>query len=86
MVEKIMSEEMGQFEKQISRLEEVVELLEKGEVPLEQGIALFKEGSELAKSCRKQLQEAKHKVQVYSRGMLEEFEESESEGNEQAGD
>lgn len=81
-----MSEEMGQFEKQIARLEEVVDLLEKGEVPLEQGIALFKEGSELAKFCRKQLQEAKHKVEVYSQGMLEDFEAGESESDEQADD
>ena len=71
-----MSEETGQYEKQIARLEEVIELLEKGEAPLEQGIALFKEGSELARACRKQLQEAKNKVQVYSRGMLEDFEEN----------
>ncbi|MCF8039926.1 MAG: exodeoxyribonuclease VII small subunit [Desulfohalobiaceae bacterium] len=62
------------FEEQLARLQEIVSALEKGDLPLEEGVALFQEGSRLAKSCREQLKQAKHKVQVYSNGILEDFE------------
>lgn len=68
-----MTKKTQSFEKQLTRLQEIVSVLEKGDLPLEEGVALFQEGSKLAKSCREQLKQAKHKVQVYSNGMLEDF-------------
>lgn len=68
-----MTKKTQSFEKQLARLQEIVSVLEKGDLPLEEGVALFQEGSKLAKSCREQLKQAKHKVQVYSNGMLEDF-------------
>ena len=68
-----MAKKQKSFEDQVSRLEEIVNALEQGDIPLEQGVALFQEGSRLAKSCREQLKEAKHTIQVYAQGILEDL-------------
>ncbi|MFW6055150.1 MAG: exodeoxyribonuclease VII small subunit [Thermodesulfobacteriota bacterium] len=68
-----MPKKTKSFEEQLARLQEIVSALEKGDLPLEEGVTLFQEGSRLAKSCREQLKQAKHKVQVYSNGILEDF-------------
>ncbi|MBA4495000.1 exodeoxyribonuclease VII small subunit [Paenactinomyces guangxiensis] len=52
------------FEKALERLEEVVELLEKGDAPLEQAIQLFDEGMKLAHICGKKLEWAEQKVEM----------------------
>jgi exodeoxyribonuclease VII small subunit len=40
------------FETALARLEEIVEQLDDGNLPLAQALALFKEGTSLAKRCR----------------------------------
>ena len=50
------------FEENIARLEEIVTLLEKGEVPLADSLALFEEGTRLVNACGKQLDQAELKV------------------------
>lgn len=52
------------FEKQIERLQQVVEELEKGDLPLEKSVLLYKEGQALAASCRDQLEKMRHIVTV----------------------
>jgi exodeoxyribonuclease VII small subunit len=61
------------FEQQLARLQDIVAQLEDENLPLEQGVALFQEGAALARSCREQIQEAKHKVQIYSQGLLQDL-------------
>ncbi|MFO7876638.1 MAG: exodeoxyribonuclease VII small subunit [Desulfovermiculus sp.] len=61
------------FEQQLARLQEIVAQLEDENLPLEHGVALFEEGTVLAKSCREQIQKAKHKVQIYSQGLLQDL-------------
>lgn len=63
------------FEDRLKRLSEIVEILEKGELPLEEGVALFKEGQELAKACAAQLETARTEIQVAGEGLLETFED-----------
>ena len=46
----------------MSRLEEIVDLLEKGDAPLEQAMALFEEGAGLLRACTAQLDQAEQKV------------------------
>lgn len=46
------------FEENITRLEEIVRKLEKGDAPLEESLKLFQEGTELVASCGKLLDEA----------------------------
>jgi len=55
------------FEVSLQRLEEIVDELEKGNVPLEQALRLFEEGLKLSSSCRKELEEAEGKVEILLR-------------------
>jgi len=52
------------FESALSRLEEIVQELEQGEVPLEQSLKLFEEGVKLSRICNKRLEEAERKVEI----------------------
>ena len=54
-------EEMS-FEEAIRELEEVVNRLDRGEVPLEESIRLYERGDLLKKRCEKKLREAEDKV------------------------
>ena len=55
---------MPKFEDSLQRLENIVDELEKGNVPLEQALKLFEEGLELSASCRKELEDAEGKVEL----------------------
>lgn len=50
------------FEEAMKALEEVVGQLERGDVPLEDSIALYERGAELKKRCETKLKEAEEKV------------------------
>jgi len=50
------------FEELYRRLEEAVEKLEKGGLPLEESIALYEEGMELAKKCQDVLDRAELRI------------------------
>ncbi len=65
------------FEERLERLGTIVDDLEAGELSLEQGVALFKEGCELSKGCSKQLQQARNEVKVVSNGQLTDIEDLE---------
>lgn len=52
------------FEKGLERLEEIVQELERGDLPLERSLELFEEGMKLSGNCRKQLEEAENKVEL----------------------
>lgn len=51
------------FEANMQRLEQIVRAMERGDVPLEESLKLFREGTELVKSCSKMLDEAQLQVQ-----------------------
>lgn len=55
---------MARFEDSLQRLEQIVDELEKGNVPLEQALKLFDEGVQLSATCRKDLEEAEGKVEI----------------------
>lgn len=52
------------FEASLTRLEEIVGQLEKGDLALEDALKVFEEGVRLSKSCMKILEEAERKVEV----------------------
>lgn len=58
-----MAEKMT-FEQNLLRIEQIVKLLEKGEVPLEQSLALFEEGTGLIKKCGAVLDRAEKKIML----------------------
>jgi exodeoxyribonuclease VII small subunit len=58
-----MSTEMT-FESALARLEQIVKALEGGNVPLEDLIKLFDEGTSLVKLCTERLDKAEEKVRL----------------------
>ena len=50
------------FEENMTRLEQIVRTLERGEAPLEDSLKLFQEGTALVASCGKLLDEAEFAV------------------------
>lgn len=62
------------FEDALVRLEEIVDLLESGENPLEKSLELFEEGVGLVKLCNKKLEivENSVKILINNNGEMEE--------------
>ena len=56
------------FEQSATRLDEIVQLLEKGDAPLDKSLALFEEGAKLIKNCGKMLDAAEQKVVRLQKG------------------
>ena len=56
------------FEQAMNRLNEIVKQLEQGEVPLNESLALFEEGTALIAGCGKLLDEAEQKVVKLRKG------------------
>ena len=63
-----MKQESQTFEQSLTRLEQIVRQMERGDVPLEQALALFEEGTGLVSSCTKLLDEAELKVVQLTKG------------------
>ena len=55
-------------EQEIARLEEIVGLLERGDAPLDEAMALFEEGAKLMRECTKRLDQAEQKVTLLTAG------------------
>jgi exodeoxyribonuclease VII small subunit len=64
------------FEQALTRADEIVRLLEKGDAPLDKSLALFEEGAKLIRVCGKMLDEAEQKVVRLQKGEDGEPEES----------
>ena len=56
------------FEEMLRRLDEIVGLLEKGEMSLEDSLTLYTEGAELIRLCTGQLNEAEQTVVRLQKG------------------
>jgi len=75
-----MSKQSKTFEESMGRLEQIVRAMEQGNVPLEESLKLFQEGTELVRGCSKLLDEAElqiKKVMTAADGspVLEEFDD-----------
>lgn len=74
------------FEEALGRLEEIVRHLEKGDLPLNDSLRLYEEGTGLIASCSKMLDEAEQKVVKLRKGpdrspIESEFEEENGNDN-----
>lgn len=56
------------FEQQLSRLEEIISLLERGDAQLADSLSLFEEGTKLITACSKQLDQAEQQVVKLMKG------------------
>ncbi len=52
------------FEDALKRLEEIVELLDEGDLPLDESLKLFEEGIKLSKHCSQKLDQMQKKVEI----------------------
>jgi exodeoxyribonuclease VII small subunit len=52
------------FEASLDELERIVKELERGDLPLEESLALFESGMQLSAECKRQLEEAETRVEV----------------------
>ena len=57
-----MAEKIKTFEENMMRLEQIVRIMERGEVPLDESLQLFREGTALVQSCGKMLDKAELEV------------------------
>ena len=66
------------LEKSLAELEELVDELESGDLPLEKAMKKFEEGIKLTRGCQTALKEAEQKVEILLKSAggedLEEFE------------
>ena len=69
------------FDRRLTRLQEIVARLETGALPLEEGLALYKEGMGLSKACREQLDRARNEILLCSESGPQPF-DVESEADE----
>jgi exodeoxyribonuclease VII small subunit len=57
------------FEKSVEQLEQIIEELEAGDLPLEKAVKRFEEGIKLSKHCFKKLDETEKKVSILMQEM-----------------
>jgi len=61
------------FEQRLERLKAVVDSLERGDLPLDKALALYKEGLGLSGELGRTLEAAKNEVRLVQDGLLKEF-------------
>ncbi|WP_284140356.1 MULTISPECIES: exodeoxyribonuclease VII small subunit [unclassified Virgibacillus] len=63
------------FEEAMEQLEEIVDKLEQGDVPLEKAITYYQEGMELSKVCNEKLSKVQQKMVniINEHGEIEQF-------------
>jgi exodeoxyribonuclease VII small subunit len=61
---KAATEPQPDFETAMRDLEELVERLEQGDLPLEESLAAFERGVMLTRTCQSALKEAEQKVEI----------------------
>lgn len=57
-----MSKDSKTFEENILRLEQIVRMMERGDIPIEDSLKLFQEGTRLVEICGKILDDAELQV------------------------
>ena len=55
------------FEDALQRLEQIVDQLETGDLPLENSLKVFEEGVALARRCAKYLEEAEKRIELLTK-------------------
>ena len=63
-----MSQKNHTFEENMQRLELIVRKMEQGDVPLEESLKLFQEGTDLVRKCTELLDKAQLQVKMVTSG------------------
>jgi len=59
-----MADKEPTFEESLARLEEIVEKLDGGKLPLDERLALYEEGTRLYRECNRQLTEVQGRLEA----------------------
>ncbi len=59
-----MNQQNRTFEESMQRLEQIVRAMERGDVPLEESLKMFQEGTELVSNCGKLLENAQLQIKM----------------------
>ena len=73
---------MAKFEDDLTKLEGVVERLERGDLTLDESVRLFEEGVKLSGACKKELEQAEGRIQVLVEGKAGKMQVAEMEMDE----
>jgi exodeoxyribonuclease VII small subunit len=60
-------EEPKSFEASLESLEEIVQQLEGGDLPLEKSLELFEQGIKLSRQCQERLSQAERRIEILLR-------------------
>ncbi len=66
-------EEQIPFEERLTRLQEIIALLEKGNIPLQDSLNLYKEGLNHSKMCQELIDSAQHEIKLLQDNELIDF-------------
>ena len=72
------------YEAALGELEQIVQRMEEGNLPLEESLEAYRRGSELLKYCQQQLNLAERKIQILENGVLRDFEPATGEAGSNA--
>lgn len=61
---KGMSKDKSSFENQLNQLNEIVNALEIGELPLDESLKQYEAGIKLVRTCQKKLNEAQQQIEI----------------------
>jgi exodeoxyribonuclease VII small subunit len=67
MSQPAKSDKPEPFEKNLARLDAIVQELEDSNLPLDKALVLYEEGMKLSEFCHKQLEEAEGRVEILNR-------------------
>lgn len=64
---KTNDEQPKSFEASLEALEEIVQALESGDLPLEKSLELFEQGIRLSRQCQERLSQAERRIEILLR-------------------
>lgn len=64
---KNIEQQTKSFEASLESLEQIVQELERGDLPLERSLELFEDGIRLSRQCQERLQQAERRIEVLLR-------------------
>ena len=71
------------FESALAELEQIVAMMEAGQLPLSESLDAYKRGAELLQYCQAALKDAEQQVRIFEQGVLKGFDAA---AGEMAGD
>lgn len=68
-----MAKKKKTFEESLTRLEDIIDIIENSETSLDSSVKLYKEGIELSAFCMESLNQAEKEVEILTKGLDDKF-------------